>query len=139
MDERSPQFHDLSMLETYTKMIDGCFENTRDQLETLHEVKDKPHILNRETIERITALYQSQLEDNWVLEEQLKRWLSLDLATEQKLEIERLQKQVKEIESKSKAVLELVTTHFSGNSIEDILEMDDGELGLQFLLGFRKP
>ncbi len=139
MDNRIPTFHTIDMLDTYTLMIDECFENTEDQLETLIQAKDQPHILNRDTIERIIKLYENQLADNWVLEEQLKRWSALDLSSSQEKELRRLEARVIGIELQSQKVLELVNTHFRGNSIEDILEMDDAELGLQFLMGMKKP
>lgn len=77
--------------------------------------------------------------DNWVLIEQLKRWAASDLLPAHRLEVVRLQERVQHIEPELQKVLELVQEYFVGNSIEDVMEMDDAELALQFLLSERKP
>ncbi len=133
-----PQWQPISMLPVFTEMVDGMLHESVVQLNNLTQIKDKPHILDDETLQRIFKLYTDQLEDHWLFTQQFKRWLSEDITPQERHEVERLNQQSQKLEQTNKQILELARS-FEHATIDKIMEMKDGELTVAMMTGEIKP
>lgn len=134
-NQPKPQWQPIEALPTFTHYIDGMLEADREQYQTLLEAKDKPHVLDDYTVNRVKSVFTTQREDFSLFDEQLKRWAELPTLTgEQRAEVTRLQEQMRFLRENSTAVLALAEELGKG-TIEKIMSKSDTELGLDFLLG----
>ena len=106
--QTKPNWQPLSLLPVVALMINEVIQNSEYQLKTFSEAKDKPHVLDDETIARATKLYKAQLEDARLHEEQLKRWQMQPLTGDQRKEVDRLLDQLPRVKQLSKAILEML-------------------------------
>jgi hypothetical protein len=75
--ERSePNWQPISQLPLLTSMVDTVLENTEDQYQTFVSIKERPHVLDDDIVNRAIRLYQAQIDDVWFYEEQFSRWLA---------------------------------------------------------------
>jgi len=88
--DKQPQWQPISMLPVFTDMIDGMLEASQEQLANLQLVREKPHVMDDATLQRMVGLYSNQLEDQWLFEEQFSRWLRENLKPDETREVERL-------------------------------------------------
>ncbi len=63
MGDQQIQWHPISMLPTFTFMVDGMLEESLVQLSNMRRVVDKPHVLDDATLNRVFDLYDKQLDD----------------------------------------------------------------------------
>jgi len=119
-------------------MIDGLLDEAEKQYANLEACRSKPHVLDDYTAHRVTKVYSDQAEDLLLYEEQLSRWKSLNLDTPQRQEVDRLAAQVPTIRERITAILALAEELKKG-TIETVLAKSDFEIGMEFLLGKRKP
>ena len=132
-NQPEPNWQPISRLPLLVSMIDDVLENSEDQFETFSEVRDKPHVLDDAIVARAIRLYEAQLEDLWLYEEQFGRWLKQSLTDDQRGEVERLLGQLPRIKQLSEAILELLDEIKDG-TIDKVLGKSDLELGLESLL-----
>jgi len=133
--KQQPQWQPLSMLPTLGPHIDGMLEADQEQYATLLEAKPKPHVLDNYTVDRVISAFTTQRDDLGLFDEQLRRWgIEPKLTPAQRAEITRLKKQMATLRQVNTNVLKLAEELKKG-TIEQILGMDDAELGLRFLLG----
>jgi hypothetical protein len=119
-------------------LIDGLLDEAEKQYANLEACWSKPHVLDDCTVHRVTKVYSDQAEDLLLYEEQLSRWKSLNLDTPQRQEVDRLAAQVPTIRERITAILALAEELKKG-TIETVLAKSDFEIGMEFLLGKRKP
>ncbi len=132
---QQPQWQPLSMLPTLGPHIDGMLEADQEQYATLLEAKPKPHVLDNATVDRVIRAFTTQRDDLSLFDEQLRRWgIEPKLTQAQRAEITRLKQQMATLRQANTDVLKLAEELKKG-TIEHILEMDDAELGMRFLLG----
>ena len=87
------------------------------------------------TIQRIFEVTGQQVEDEWMYDEQLSRWMEdKDLKPEQRTEIQTLQKNMEDLKQVNRKILEIAEEH-KNKTIEKVLSKSDAEIGLDFLLG----
>ena len=92
-------------------------------------------IYNNATVDHVIRVFTTQRDDLALFDEQLRRWgIEPKLTSAQSAEITRLQKQMATLRQINTNVLALAQELKKG-TIEQILGMDDAELGLRFLLG----
>lgn len=137
MDEQ-PQWQPISMLPVFTNMVDQMLASSQEQLIHMQLAREKPHIMDDATLQRVVELYSNQLEDQWLFEEQFNRWLREDLRSEQIREIERLKVQATRIKACNEQILD-ITEEIRGSTIDNILAMDEVELMDAVLSGKLKP
>lgn len=112
-------------------MIDGMLGAAKETYEPLCQIK----VHDDYTIKRIFEVTGQQVEDEWMYEDQLARWLhSSDLERVQRDEILRLQGQMVELKEVNRKILVIAKEH-KDKTIERILGKSDEELGLDFLMG----
>lgn len=124
----------LSRLPLIAQIIDDGVEDAGNQHRLLVEGKEKPHVFDDALVERIEKLYSEKLEFAGIYAEQIERWKKETLTIDQHFELQRLIKQVERQKELSISVLALVK-EIEKSTIDKIMNMDDAELGLRFLLG----
>jgi hypothetical protein len=115
-------------------MIDGALADTREHLETLTEARSQPHILDDATIDRSERVHTEQMEFIDLYEQQIRRWRTENPSVAQNSELDRIEKENRELRTATADVLALAP-ELRKDSIDRILEMSDLEIGLQTLLG----
>lgn len=65
-------------------------EASTNQLQNMHLVVHKPHVLEDETLGQVIEQYSVQLADHWLFEEQFARWKRSGLTPAQEQEVDRL-------------------------------------------------
>lgn len=131
------QWKSIQFLPTMISLIAGDLDNVKEQYESLLEVKDKPHVLNDQIVDRIIKLYTEKINEHWYYEKQIQIWSETNLTEQQKGDIERLNSWIHKIKEINERVLELAKL-ISENTIDKILAKDDMELALEVLSGKRK-
>ena len=124
----------LSQIPLLASMIDGALADTREHLETLTEARSQPHILDDATIDRSERVHTEQMEFIDLYEQQIRRWRTENPSVAQNSELDRIQKENRELRTATADVLALAP-ELRKDSIDRILEMSDLEIGLQTLLG----
>ena len=136
--EQTPNWRPLSDIALVAEVMDGMLDDSREQYETLIPVKDKPHVLDDETVERIERLYNERADEFLdYFDEQLVRWRGQSPHNMQSLEIARLTQVLSELKRLNDQILNLAAELKKG-TINRILEKSDAELGLEFLMGKHK-
>lgn len=134
----TPQWQPITRLPLIAGMIDGMLQDAQEHYATLQEARPRPHVLDDATVGRVIAVFTEQRDDLWLYEEQLRRWAAGTLAPTQRREVERLGGQLKRLHTVIAEILALAEELQQG-TIERVLAMDDGALGLDVLLGRRRP
>jgi hypothetical protein len=135
MAEKQPQWQPITMLPRLSSHIDGMVQADQEQYETLLEAKPKPYVLDDATVGRVIHAFTTQRDGLALFDEQLHRWSAEPaLTSAQSAEITRLQKQMATLRHINTEVLALAEELKKG-TIEQVLGLDDAELGLRFLLG----
>ncbi len=138
MSERRVSWQPISALPRIGSTIDGLRDEIEKQYANLQACRPKPHVLDNHTVERVIEVYSAQADDVWLYEEQLSQWRSLTLTPAQREEVDRLTAQIPTIRERITAILVLAEELKEG-TIETLLAKSDLELGLEWLLGSRKP
>jgi hypothetical protein len=121
----------ISFLSQIAIMIDGMLDAAKETYEPLSQIK----VHDDFTIKRIFDVTGQQVDDEWMYDDQLKRWKhSPDLETVQYDEIQRLQWQMLELKKVNRKILAIAEEH-KDKTIEKILVKSDAELGMDFLMG----
>ena len=128
------QWHPISMLPTFTFMVDGMLKESLVQLNNMRGVVNKPHVLDDATLNRVIDLYDKQLDDQWYFVEQFSRWKQGHLSAEQAKEIDRLVKQSATLKDVNEEIL-MIAHSIKHETIDQILAMDDVELAIAVLSG----
>ena len=136
--DKQPQWQPISMLAVFTDMIDGMLEASQEQLANMQMVRQKPHVMDDATLQRVVELYSNQLEDHWLFEEQFSRWLQGNLTPEETRETERLMAQAAKLKSSNEQILQ-IADEVKHSTIDSILGMDDIELMEALASGKLKP
>lgn len=134
----TPQWLNISELPRIAWMIDGMLEAAEEVSAILQEAREKPHVMDDGTINRVYEVHGTQLEDLWLYEEQLHRFEKEKTNAEQGKEIDRLTSQLIQLRTTLTSCLKLAD-EISQGTIDKIMAMDDLQLGLEVLLGKRKP
>jgi hypothetical protein len=131
---QQPNWQPVSALPMIAGLIEGTLQATKEQYETLLAAKDKPWVLDDALVARVIRVYQTQREDLWVDEEQLRRWQQESLTQAQQERIDRLTSQLTQLKDVTEAILTLAD-ELKQNTIDQILARDDAELALDILTG----
>lgn len=119
-------------------MIDGLLDEAERQYVSLVSCRSRPHVLDDYTVDRVLKVYSDQAKYVDLYEEQLSRWSKLKLTPAQHREIARLSAQTRAILTRIAEILMLAKALKQG-TIETILAKSDYVVGLDVLLGRRRP
>ncbi|MBK7917875.1 MAG: hypothetical protein IPJ94_16775 [Chloroflexi bacterium] len=120
------------MLPFFTEMILGTLQNTEEQYASFLEARPKPHVLDDAIVDRALRLYQAQLEDIALHEQQMRWWLAEPLTEAQRFQVNDLLTKLAVLRDLNLALLDLLAELKQG-TIDSILAMDDEELGRHVL------
>jgi hypothetical protein len=129
-DSPTPNWQPITALPLIAEMIDESLESARIQLRNLEEAQ--PYVLDDALVSRIIRSYSDRAEFLPVYEEQLARWNQLDLAADQRSEVERLKTRVDSLRGVLDSILTLASKLRPG-TIDSILRKSDLEVALDFL------
>ena len=132
--QEKPQWQPIEKLSLITRVIDGMLQATNEQYETLQPARQQPYILDDNTVNRTIQVYTDQKDDLWVFDEQLNKWKAGRLTSAQRAEVERLQGQIQKLYEMNTTIL-FLAEELKEVTIERLLEKDDAEVGLEYLLG----
>jgi hypothetical protein len=141
VSEKSPpsvNWQPIDALPLIASMIDGLLDEVEKQYGNLRSCRPQPQVFDDYTIGRVINVYTEQAGDVGLYDEQLTRWKRLNLTPSQRQEVDRLSEQIPRIRERISAILALAE-ELKGGTIETVLGKSDLELGLEFLLGKRKP
>ena len=126
-----PNWQPISFLPQISLMINGMLEAAIDTYEPLKQIK----VHDDYTIKRIFEVTGSQIEDEWLYDEQLKRWLDIkNLGTEQQTKIKDLQEKMAELKQVNRKIIEIAKAN-DDKTIDKIMSKSDAEVCLDLLLG----
>ncbi len=118
-----------------SSMIDTALNDTREHLGTLSKAKDRPHVLDDATIDRVEQVHTEQMEFVDIYTQQINRWRTEKPSASQARELDCMEKQNQQLRGVTAEVLALAREQLRKGTIERVLGMSDLELGLQYLLG----
>ena len=124
--------HAIDMLPFFTEMILGTLQNTEEQHASFLEARPKPHVLDDAIVDRALRLYQAQLEDIALHEQQMRWWLAEPLTEAQRFQVNDLLTKLAVLRDLNLALLDLLAELKQG-TIDSILAMDDEDLGRRVL------
>jgi hypothetical protein len=131
---RQVHWQPISQMPLISSMIDTALNDTREHLGTLSKAKDRPHVLDDATIDRVEQVHTEQMEFVDIYTQQINRWRTEKPSASQARELDRMEKQNQQLRGVTAEVLALASELRKG-TIERVLGMSDLELGLQYLLG----
>ena len=121
-----------------SSMIDTSLNDTREHLGTLSKAKDRPHVLDDATIDRVEQVHTEQMQYINIYTQQIARWRTAKPSAVQAKELDRMEKQNQQLRDVTTDVLALAGELRKG-TIEKVLGMSDLELGLRTLLRTQSP
>ena len=124
----------ISQMPLIASMIDTSLSDTREHLGTLSKAKDRPHVLDDATIDRVEQVHTEQMEFVDIYTQQINRWRTEKPSAPRARELDRMEKQNQQLRGVTAEVLALASELRKG-TIERVSGMSNLELGLQYLLG----
>jgi hypothetical protein len=124
----------ISQMPLISSMIYTALNDTREHLGTLSKAKDRPHVLDDATIDRVEQVHGEQMDYVEIYAQQISRWRNEKPSAAQSRELDRMDKQNQQLRGVTADVLALASELRKG-TIERVFGMSDLELGLQYLLG----
>ena len=126
----------ISQMPLISSMIDTSLNDTREHLGTLSKAKDRPHVLDDATIDRVEQVHTEQMTYVDIYTQQISRWRTEKPAASQARELDRMEAQNQQLRGVTADVLTLARELRKG-TIERVLGMSDLELGIQAVLANR--
>jgi hypothetical protein len=126
----------ISQMPLIAGMIKGSLDDTREHLGTLTKARDRPHVLDDATIDRIEQVHTEQMEFIDIYTRQISRWRTEKPSISQARALDQMEKQNQQLRIVTTDVLALAGALRKG-TIERVLGMSDIELGIQALLASR--
>ena len=124
----------ISQMPLISSMIDTSLNDTREHLATLSKAKDRPHVLDDATIDRVERVHAEQMDYVDIYTQQISRWRTEKPSASQARELDRMEELNQQLRGVTADVLALASELRKG-IIERVWGMSDLELGLQYLLG----
>jgi cystathionine beta-lyase family protein involved in aluminum resistance len=132
MEKRN--FQPITKALAILEITRGMLDSSRDQLETMQQVKDRPHILDDAIIDRSLKLYTAQNEDSDMFLQQCAIWRKQELNEVQSYQIQEIEKCTKSLIDTNNQILFIINA-CKDSTIDKILEKSDMELALDMLTG----
>ena len=94
-NQQEQNWHPITMLPMFTKLMDGQEVDDQKQYKTLLEARPKPYVLDDELIQRVISVYSEKKLFLTLHLNQFVKWeKELTLTSSQQTEIERLRKKI---------------------------------------------
>src|SRR5271166_371829 len=123
----------ISQMPLISSMIDTSLNDTREHLATLSRAKDRPHVLDDATIDRVERVHAEQMDYVDIYTQQISRWRTEKPSASQARELDRMEELNQQLRGVTADVLTLASELRKG-AIERVLGMSDLELGIRAVL-----
>jgi hypothetical protein len=123
----------ISQMPLISSMIETSLNDTREHLSTLSKAKDRPHVLDDATIDRVEQVHTEQMDFVDIYTQQIGRWRTEKPSASQARELDRMEAKNQQLRDITADVLVLASELRKG-TIERVLGMSDLELGIQAVL-----
>ena len=101
----NPNWQPIEALPFIAGMLDDQLQSLHKQVGNLEQCRHRPWVLDGETVNRLQAVFGEQRDSLPVFREQLVRWLELPLDEHQRLEINRLNAVLDQLQDAIKRIL----------------------------------
>jgi hypothetical protein len=128
----------ISQMPLIASMITASLNDTRENLGTLTKAKDRPHVLDDATIDRVEQVHTEQMGYVEIYAQQIARWRTAKPSAIQAKELNRMENENQQLRDVTTDVLALAGELRKG-TIERVLGMSDLELGLRTVLRTQSP
>lgn len=132
--KRKPIDRPISYLSLFATALNGDLSSAPDQYKTLLPAKDKPSVLDDETVNRIIRLHEEKNEFIENYERQFKLWRKEKLSSNQLIVLEDLEEKLPQLKEVNDKVLKLAF-EIQPYTIDKIMAMKPEELALLHLTG----
>ena len=132
--KRKPIDRPISYLSLFATALNGDLSSVQEQYKTLLPAKDKPSVLDDETVNRIIRLHEEKNEFIENYERQFKLWRKEKLTPNQLIVLEDLEDKLPKLKEVNDKVLKLAYD-IQPYTIDKILAMKPEELALLHLSG----
>ncbi len=133
--QKQPNWYPLDLLSRYLNLSKDQLSVAQNQLQNLISCKNRPHILDDQTINKITQVCNTQNESTSIYIEQCNKWRKQNPNDEQLSNIINVENNIKQVEVINNQILDLIKNNFKDRTIDSIFQKSDFELGLDFLRG----
>src|SRR5271155_2239293 len=99
----------ISQMALISSMIDTSLNDTREHLGTLSKAKDRPHVLDDATIDRVEQVHTEQMEFVDIYTQQINRWRTKKPSASQARELDRMEKRNQQLRGVTAEVLALAS------------------------------
>jgi hypothetical protein len=123
----------ISQMLLISSLIDMSLNDTREHLGILTKTKNRPHVLDDATIDRVEQVHTEQMDFVDIYTQQIGRWRTEKPSAYQARELDRIEKQNQQLRGITADVLALASQARKA-TIERVLGMSDLELGIQAVL-----
>ena len=134
MQKQQPIFHPISKALSILEITHDMLESSKEQLVNMENIKDKPHVLNDELINRSIKLYTSQNKDLDIFLQQCSLWQEKELTEVQQYQVTTIEENANTLIKINNQILEIVN-YCKDKTIDKILAKDDLELAIDVLSG----
>ena len=128
----------ISQMPLIASMITASLNDTREHLGTLTKAKDRPHVLDDATIDRVEQVHTEQMRYINIYTQQIARWRTAKPSAVQAKELDCMENQNQQLRDVTTDVLALAGELRKG-TIERVLGVSGLELGLRTLLRTQSP
>ena len=132
--KRKPIDRPISYLSLFATALNGDLSSVREQYKTMLPAKEKPSILDDETVNRIIRLHEEKNEFIENYERQFKLWRKEKLTPNQLIVLEDLEEKLPQLREVNGKVLKLAY-EIQPYTIDKIMAMKPEELALLHLTG----
>ena len=137
--KQEPIDRDISFFPMFEQALHGDFEACEEQYQNLIQAKDKPYLLDDETVQRLIKVHEEKKEYISFYGPQFKRWREQPISNQQSQRLKKLEDKLPKLKELNEKVLELAY-HISEFTIDKIVDMDPLQLALFEMGGvFDKP
>ena len=122
--KRDATYHPISDISVIRPLIDGPLEESEQLYKDFLSAKDKPYILDRETLDRAIDVYEKERDMDYYFKEQFRRWRQEDPDQDTSVELDRLEAVRERYDTLAINIINLCKELKKG-CIDRILEMDE--------------
>src|SRR5208282_6087169 len=104
---RPVNWQPISQMPLIASMIDGALDDTRDHVGTLNKARDRPHVLDDATIDRVERVHSEQLEYIDIYDQQISRWRTEKPSADRTRKLDQMEEQNQQLRAVTMEVLAL--------------------------------
>ena len=132
--EKKAKFYGLNMIHVYLELSGGQLQDSLILLQHLESCQNKPYILDDDIVKRIIKQHMEQKEMFPIALKQCALWRTQNPTQKELDNIKKIEGFTQRLQRTTERIL-FIADHYKDHTIDRILEKDEGELAISFLLG----